>query len=156
MNSQIRRVVRSGVLAAAYVSAALGLTLWSGLPAFAMSFASSSILLAAQPDTPAARPRALVGGHMIAALCGWAVGSQFGVEVWTAALAIGAAAAFMAATDTLHPPAAVSGFLMLQQSAHPMWLAFPILTCASVLGVMAWLAPRLVAQLVRDPDTPAP
>ena len=74
--------VRAGVLAAAYVGAVLALTTLGGLPAFAMSFASSSILLAAQPDSAAARPRSLIGGHLLAAICGWVVGALAGDAVW--------------------------------------------------------------------------
>ena len=136
--------VRTGALAAAYVSAVVAVTTLSHLPALAMSFASSAILLAAQPDTAAARPQALIGGHMIAALCGWAVGSLVGDGVTGVAVAIGAAAVLMQVTGTLHPPAAVSGYLMLNQPEHWTWLLFPILCGAILLSVLGHLARRLV------------
>ena len=135
--------VRAGVLAAAYVGAVLALTTLAGLPAFAMSFASSSILLAAQPDSAAARPRSLIGGHLLAAICGWVVGALAGDAVWAAALAIGVAALLMQVTDTLHPPAAVSGYLMFQQHSHWTWLLFPVFTGAALLAGLAWVAARL-------------
>jgi CBS-domain-containing membrane protein len=140
----MRLAVRVGLLAAIYVSAVLTVTTLSHLPALAMSFASSAILLAAQPDTAAAQPQALIGGHMIAALCGWTVGSLVGDGVAGAAIAIGAAALLMQVTRTLHPPAAVSGYLMLHQPGHWTWLVFPILCGAILLSVLASVARRLV------------
>jgi len=94
--------------------------------------------------TAAARPQALIGGHMIAALCGWAVGSLVGDGVTGVAVAIGAAAVLMQVTGTLHPPAAVSGYLMLNQPEHWTWLLFPILCGAILLSVLGHLARRLV------------
>lgn len=142
----MRTALRTGLLAAVYVSAALIVILVSRLPAFALTFASSAILLAAQPDIPAAQPRALIGGHMIAALCGWAAGVLMGDGLAGAAAAIGAAAFLMSLTRTLHPPAAVSGYLMLHQSVHVSWIVFPILSCAVLLAVLAWAMRRLLPQ----------
>jgi CBS-domain-containing membrane protein len=89
----MKPALRAGVLAAFYVATVLALTTWSGLPRFAMSFASSSILLATQPNSPAAEPRSLIGGHMIAALCGWTIGGLFGDGVWAAVVMTPAGAA---------------------------------------------------------------
>ena len=137
-------VLRAGGLAAVYVLVALTLTLGAGLPAFAMSFASSSILLATQPDTPNARPRSLIGGHMIAGFCGYGCATLLGAEPWAAALAIGLAAMLMLATRTLHPPGAVSGYLMFNAHDHPAWLLFPVLTTSLVLAGLSELARRYV------------
>ena len=108
-----------------------------------MSFASSAILLATQPDASDARPRALIGGHMIAGLCGWASGAFLGGGLTGAAIAIGGAAFIMQATRTLHPPAAVSGYLMLHEPGHWTWLIFPILSGAILLGALASIARKL-------------
>ena len=134
--------LRAGILAAAYVLTSLLLTGAAGLPAFAMSFASSSILLATQPATPAAQPRNLIGGHCIAAICGWGFAAWLGPQPWSAALAIGLAAALMLLTRTLHPPGAVSGYLMLNAHQHVGWLLFPVLTTSVVLAAMSQLVRR--------------
>ena len=137
-------VLRAGSRAAAYVLVALTLTVGAGLPAFAMSFASSSILLATQPDTPAATPRHLIGGHLIAAVSGYGFASLVGPQPWSAALAIGMAAMLMMLTRTLHPPGAVSGYLMFNSHTHPEWLLFPVLTTSLVLAGLSELARRYV------------
>ena len=144
--------LRTGGLAGVYVSAVLAVTTWSHLPLVAMTFASSAVLLAAQPDSAAAQPRALIGGHVIAALCGWAVGSLVGAGVAGAAITIGAAAVLMQATRTLHPPAAVSGYLMLQQPGHWTWLIFPIFAGAILLGGLSWVARRLLPPPRLEPN----
>lgn len=142
--------LRTGVLAAVYVSAAFLMTTLSQLPAFSMTFASSAILLAAQPDSAPAQPRAVIGGHMIAAVCGWAAGSLIGDGVAGVAIAIGAAALLMQASRTLHPPAAFSGYMMLHQSAHWTWMVFPILTGAILLSLLAWGARRILPNRAID------
>ena len=150
-NALTPSLLRMSVLAAIYVSAVLAVTRLNHLPALAMSFASSAVLLATQPDTIAARPRALIGGHMIAGLCGWASGSLVGDSVTGAAIAIGAAAILMQATRTLHPPAAVSAYMMLQQPSHWTWLLFPVLFCAILLSVLARVAEQLTPLRGRAP-----
>lgn len=136
-------LVRRSLAAAIYVGAAALLTEMSGAPATAMTFASTSILLATLPDTDAARPRAVIGGHLLAALSGWLVGLWLGPSGYVACLAIGLAAFAMQATRTLHPPAAVSGYLMLHQSGHWGWLIAPIVLGAVALSALAHLMDRL-------------
>ena len=133
-------------LAAIYVGAVLAVAGFGHLPPLAMSFASSAVLLAAQPETPAARPRALIGGHMVAALCGWACGATLGDGLLGATIAVGVAAVLMEATDTLHPPAAVSGYLMLQQPQHWTWLLFPILCNAVLLSALTRFTGAMTAK----------
>jgi CBS-domain-containing membrane protein len=142
-------VLRAGSLAATYVLLSLTLTAGAGLPAFAMSFASSSILLATQPDTPAAQPRSLVGGHLIAALCGYGFATFAGPQPWSAALAIGLAAMLMLLTRTLHPPGAVSGYLMFNAHQHPEWIVFPVLTTSLMLAVLSALVRRYIPARAR-------
>jgi hypothetical protein len=51
----------------------------------------------------------------------------------------------MQMTGTVHPPAAVSGYLMLHQPEHWTWLVFPILSSALLLSVLACVARRFVS-----------
>ena len=132
-----KRALRDGVVAGMYVLVVFLLTRWVAAPAFAMTFASSSVLLATLPRSEAARPRNLIGGHLLAALCGWTVGASLGDGALQAALAIGLAALVMQVTGTLHPPAAVSGYLMLNQHAHWTWMAAPILAGAIILALLS-------------------
>ena len=136
-------ILRRSLAAAIYVGAAAMLTSLSGAPATSMTFASTSVLLATLPDTDAAKPRAVIGGHSLAALSGWLVGLALGPSGFAACLAIGLAALAMQATRSLHPPAAVSGFLMLNQSAHWTWLVTPILLGAISLSALACLLDRV-------------
>ena len=141
---QDARLVSGRSLAAAiYVGAAVTLTGLSGAPATAMTFASTSVLLATLPDTEAAKPRAVIGGHVLAALSGWLVGFTLGPSGYAACLAIGLAALAMQVTRTLHPPAAVSGYLMLNQSGHWTWIIAPIVLGAVTLSALALVLERL-------------
>jgi CBS-domain-containing membrane protein len=136
-------MLKRSIAAAIYVGAAAMLTHFSGAPATAMTFASTSVLLATLPSTDAAKPRAVIGGHVLAALSGWIVGVWLGPSGYAACLAIGLAAFAMQATRTLHPPAAVSGYLMLNQSGHWSWIIAPIVLGSVALSALACLMDRL-------------
>lgn len=147
---QDTRLISGRSLAAAiYVGAAVTLTGLSGAPATAMTFASTSVLLATLPGTDAAKPRAVIGGHVLAAFSGWLVGLALRPSGYAACLAIGLAALAMQMTRTLHPPAAVSGYLMLNQSSHWTWIVAPILLGAVALSALAHVLERLGLTTVR-------
>ena len=140
---EMRLILRRSLAAAIYVGAAAMLTSLSGAPATAMTFASTSVLLATLPGTDAAKPRAVIGGHSLAAVSGWLVGLLLGPSGYEACLAVGLAALAMQSTRTLHPPAAVSGYLMLNQSGHWTWLFAPIVLGAVALSALAYLLDRV-------------
>jgi CBS-domain-containing membrane protein len=68
-------------------------------------FGASCVLVFALPDSPLARARNVIGGHVLSALVGVAVFALLGASPFSMALGVGLATVAMALTGTLHPPA---------------------------------------------------
>lgn len=74
------------------------------------SLGASAVLLFAAGHVPMARPRRIVGGHLISALIGVLAYKFSGLAWWTLALSVTAAMVAMMVTDTLHPPGGATAF----------------------------------------------
>ena len=76
----------------------------AGQPLARVPFVTSIVLVMALPDSEAATPRAIIGGHLISSgcdmFCSWILGPG---EV-SSAVAVGAATFFMIASGAVHPP----------------------------------------------------
>lgn len=72
--------------------------------------AASMALIAAAPTLPLSQPRNVVGGQLISAAIGVAIGA-IASSYWTAAVAGGLALGVMLATRTAHSPAAATAVL---------------------------------------------
>lgn len=78
------------------------------------SFGASAVLLYAAVKSPLARPRNLIGGHVIAGLIGVASYKLFGGTVWIAGtFAVSCAIVAMLFTRTLHPPAGATALIAI-------------------------------------------
>ncbi len=116
-----------------------------GLPLLIGSFGASAVLVFGAPSSPLARPRNIVGGHVLSALAGVASCQFFGAEPWLASgVAVGTAIAIMSMTGTLHPPGgataviAVTGGEGIRQLGW-LYAVVPCLTGALFLILFAWL-----------------
>lgn len=69
------------------------------------SSGATAILLFGAPTVPFSQPRNVIGGHLVAALCGTATHTLLGDFVFTPAISVGLAVAGMQLTSTMHPPA---------------------------------------------------
>ena len=114
---------------------------------------STAFILFMTPHTDRARPRRVIGGHLIALATGATLGAlagsaggelHLGIE---AALAVGLSMFFMAATDTEHPPAA--GTAMAVSASSFTWM-LPLMFISSVLLLVA--AHHLLRRRLRNLD----
>ncbi|MBS0242361.1 MAG: HPP family protein [Proteobacteria bacterium] len=105
-------------------------------------FVTSIILVMALPKSEPARPRAIIGGHLIAALAGLVVLAAMLPGEIAAAIAVGLATFAMMASDTLHPPAGINAFLIASYGLPLRWIAVPVLAGAVMLALFsrAWAA----------------
>ncbi|MDM4763015.1 HPP family protein [Galbitalea sp. SE-J8] len=115
----------------------------AGTPILIAAFGSSCVLVFLLPDAPLSKPINVVGGHLIAALCGLAVHELLPTTWWSLGLSVGIAMAAMAAARVIHPPAGGTPIAILL--AHEGWsyLVTPVLVGALVLSACA-LTYRLV------------
>lgn len=76
------------------------------------SFGASAVLAYCAIESPLAKPRNIIGGHMLSALVGVTVYKLFGGDYWLAsALAVSVAIVAMQLTDTVHPPGGATALI---------------------------------------------
>jgi CBS-domain-containing membrane protein len=110
----------------------------NSMPVMAVPFATSIVLVLGSPEVEAAQPRALIGGHLLAALIGLLVVHVAGPAPWAAALAVGLAMFAMHATRTFHPPAGIDPLLIVISNAPWSFLLMPVALGALMLAVFAY------------------
>lgn len=115
----------------------------SGQPLMMVPFATSIVLVMGSPEAPPARPRAIVGGHLLSAFAGIVCAAIFGDAFWVSALGVGLAIALMHAADAFHPPAGISPLIITSAHATPIFLLSPVLAGALILVAFAFAYHRL-------------
>lgn len=115
----------------------------SGQPLMMVPFATSIVLVMGSPEAPPARPRAVVGGHVLSALAGILCVTVFGDAFWVPAVGVGLAIALMHAAKAFHPPAGISPLIITSQHATPLFLLSPVLSGALILVAFAFVYHRL-------------
>ncbi|GAA2135380.1 hypothetical protein GCM10009760_13860 [Kitasatospora kazusensis] len=101
--------------------------------------AASAALVHSTPTLPLAQPRSVIGGHLLAALTGFAVLAAFGHSAWAAALAGGLAVTVMMISRTPHSPAAATAVIVVLQAPRALHF-LGLLTAATALLVLAGMA----------------
>ena len=115
----------------------------AGQPLMMVPFATSIVLVMGSPEVAPARPRCVVGGHLLSALAGVVCVLLFGDAVWVPALGVGLAIAAMHATDTFHPPAGISPLIITNAHATTLFILSPVLAGALILVAYAFVFHRL-------------
>jgi CBS-domain-containing membrane protein len=136
---KIRRAIVTAAGGTAGIAIMVGLVETAGLELAAVPFTTSIVLVMSAPDSEPAQPRAILGGHLLSALSGFAVLWLGGSSPWLASAAVGLSIVLMQLTDTLHPPAGLDALLVVV--AHPAWtfLLNPILAGAGLLIAFAYM-----------------
>jgi CBS-domain-containing membrane protein len=102
-------------------------------------FVTSIIMVFGSPESPLARPRNLIGGHIVSSAVTLLAVSVLGYEPWVSIVAVGIAMWLMLMTRTLHPPAGMSIFVIITTHAGWSYLAIPVTAGAIRLGAYAFL-----------------
>ncbi|UGY19891.1 HPP family protein [Bradyrhizobium septentrionale] len=137
-----RRDLLAGAVAGLGGAIAIGTMEWfsvaAGYPLGVIPFATSIVLVVGSPEAEPAQPRALIGGHLVSALAGFAVLCLTGPHAWAAAAAVGIAILAMVVTDTFHPPAGISPLLIVSGNLPWSFLLAPVLTGVLMLAAFAY------------------
>lgn len=110
------------------------------------SFGASAVLVYGIPSSPLAKPRNVIGGHVICALIGVTVCKLFANQLWfAAALSVAVSIVAMQVTKTLHPPGGATGLIACIGSTKIISLGYlyvisPVLVGASLLVIVAAVA----------------
>jgi CBS-domain-containing membrane protein len=133
------------------ISLALALVGPTASPFLLASLGGSSVFLFGLTRAPAAQPRALVGGHVGAALIGIACYQCFGESLWVYALAGVLTLGYMLLTKTVHPPAGANPLIMVHAHAGFAAVWQPVVVGVFCLLVVAFIWSRIVPGLVHYP-----
>ena len=95
-------------------------------PFVLFSLGGSTVFLFVLTETEAAQPRALLGGHIGAALIGILCYQIFGDALWVSVTAVVITMMFMVATRTIHPPAGANPLIMVHHHAGFLSLLNPV------------------------------
>jgi CBS-domain-containing membrane protein len=109
------------------------LSLQTEFPLAAIPFATSIVLVTGTPEAQPARPRALVGGHILSAIVGVIAVKIAGPQPWVAALAVGVAMLAMLVTDSFHPPAGINPLIIVMNSMSWSFVVVPVAAGALLL-----------------------
>ena len=105
----------AGILAAVCIS--LLALMSNATSAFILSmiptFGASVVLITALPNSPLARPKNIIFGHLISATSGVVIASFLGSSFYALGIAVGLAIFLMMITDCLHPPAGGNPILVI-------------------------------------------
>jgi len=101
------------------------------------TFAASSLLTFAYPDSPFSQPCNTVLGHLLGTAAGLACLHGLGPEWWSAGLAVGLSIALMKATRTVHPPASSNPLIVFAFKPGWSFLLFPTLAGAVLIVMVA-------------------
>lgn len=144
----VPRHVMAGLLAGLGTAIAIGamemVADHFGKPLALVPFVTSIVLTICLPDAAPARPRALIGGHVVSSLAGYVVLAILGSSPATLAFAVGLAATAMHLTRTMHPPAGINPLLVVHEHLGGEFLLLIVLPGALALAAFAMLWHRLI------------
>lgn len=102
------------------------------------SFAASTLIVFAYPDSPFAQPRNVVLGHLLGSACGLVVAHALPGCWWAAPVAVGLAIGLMKAARAVHPPACSNPLIVCALHPAPWtFLLFPTLAGAATIVLVA-------------------
>jgi CBS-domain-containing membrane protein len=115
----------------------------AGLGLLFAPLGATCVLVFGIPASPLSQPANVIFGHALAGIIG--VGAHFAMpdNMWLAAAAVGLAITAMAIFRITHPPAGATTLVSYASAQSAAFLAFPILTGAVALVLLASLYHRL-------------
>src|SRR4051812_31095051 len=135
--------VLAGAVAGLGGAIAIGVMEWFSVAAHSplgvIPFATSIVLVIGSPDVEPAQPRALIGGHLVSALVGFAVLKLTGPQPWAAATAVGLSILAMYLTGTFHPPAGINPLLVVSGNLPWTFLFAPVVAGVLLLTAFAYV-----------------
>jgi CBS-domain-containing membrane protein len=108
-------------------------------PLARVPFVTSIVLTMALPDSEGARPYAVIAGHLLSCLAGFAALWVIGPGEAASAVAVGLAALLMLASRAMHPPAGIDAFLVAGLGLPLGWALSPVLIGVLLLAVFSRL-----------------
>jgi len=106
-------------------------------------FGASCVLVFGVPASPFARPRNVIGGHVISAAMGLVAVSLLGGGPLGIAVGVGLAISSMIVSDTVHPPAGANPIVVAIVNPGWSFLLAPVLIGSAAIIILGWVYNRL-------------
>jgi len=151
LTAAIRRLATPAILlralgAGSGMAIMMALSNWANLPLDGVPFTTSIVLVMAVPEAEFSRPRNVILGHLICAVCGVAV-EHLPEGPWQVPLAVGGGMLIMLATHTLHPPAGINALIPVTHDYGWGFVFYPVGLGALLLVAYSLAYGRLVRWL---------
>ena len=107
-------------------------------------FGASMVLVMAVHESPLAKPKNILLGHILSALSGVIILYLIGDNFLALGIAVALAVFVMIVTDTIHPPAGANPIIVILTEQGISFVLFPVAVGAFMLVVFAYLYNKLL------------
>ena len=107
-------------------------------------FGASMVLVMAVHESPLAKPKNILLGHIISALSGVIILYLIGDNFLALGIAVALAVFVMIVTDTIHPPAGANPIIVILTGQGISFVLIPVAVGAFMLVVFAYLYNKLL------------
>ena len=107
-------------------------------------FGASMVLVMAVHESPLAKPKNILLGHILSALSGVIILYLIGDNFLALGIAVALAVFVMIVTDTIHPPAGANPIIVILTGQGMSFVLFPVAVGAFTLVVFAYLYNKLL------------
>ncbi|GAV21762.1 HPP family protein [Carboxydothermus pertinax] len=113
------------------------------LPLLLPSLGASAVILFGAWESPFARPKSVLGGHIISATVGVLIAHLAGSTWWSIALGVTLAIGAMIHFKSLHPPGGATAFMAVYNNPNWEFILTPVAIGAILLLLIAALVKKL-------------
>jgi CBS-domain-containing membrane protein len=115
--------------------------LWAfyDLPLLVASLGSTAVTLFALPKAPAARPKSVILGQFLSAVCGWVSQYLLGSEWYACAVAVTLSLVVMVVFDCVHPPGGATALTAVLTPQPWTFIIAPVTVGVIFLVAVAWV-----------------
>ena len=110
-------------------------------------FGATMVLVFGLPDSPLAKPKNVIGGHILTAFIGVVCAQLLPVSPESLAVATGLGISLMILTKTTHPPAGANPLLIMLTGQGWNFLATPVLFGAVTIVLLSQIYRKLWQKL---------
>ena len=107
-------------------------------------FGASMVLVMAVHESPLAKPRNILLGHILSTLSGVIILYLMGDNFLALGIAVALAVFVMIVTDTIHPPAGANPIIVILTGQGISFVLFPVAVGAFMLVIFAYLYNKLL------------
>ena len=107
-------------------------------------FGASMVLVMAVHESPLAKPKNILLGHILSALSGVIILYLIGDNFLALGIAVALAVFVMIVTDTIHPPAGANPIIVILTGQGISFVLFPVAVGAFMLVIFAYFYNKLL------------